>query len=85
MPSINVADNLSGLANNLQQIRQQTKDAEIESYRIEGMIRVFKGLHEVGVTEIVVPEKPEKPLEAVAEEEVLDDAAAVSEAESNKE
>ncbi len=82
MPSINVAENLSGLANNLQQIRQQTKDAEIESYRIEGMIRVFKGLHEVGVTEIAVPEKP---LEAVAEEEVLDDPAAVSEAESNKE
>ena len=85
MPSINVAENLSGLANSLQQIRQQTRDAEIESYRIEGMIRVFKGLHDVGVTEIAVPEKPEKPLEAVAEDEVLDDPAAVSEAESNKE
>lgn len=56
MPSISVVENLDGLTNNLNQIRQQTREAEVESFRIEGMIRVFKSLQDVGVTEIPVPE-----------------------------
>jgi hypothetical protein len=87
MPSISVVDNISGLNKNLQQIRQQTKEAEAETYRIEGMIRVFKSLQDVGVADIPVPEMqpPQKTLEPLVEESVLDDAAAVQEAESQQE
>lgn len=70
MPAISIAENLSGLSNNLQQIRKQTREAEVESYRIEGMIRVFKNLHDVGVVEIPVPET--KPLETATDDEVID-------------
>jgi len=79
MPSINIAENLNGLSNNLQQIRKQTKEAEVESYRIEGMIRVFKNLHDVGVVEIPVPEA--KPLESATEEQVIDEDPNVPETE----
>jgi hypothetical protein len=75
MPSINITENINGLSNNLQQIRKQTKEAEVESYRLEGMIRVFKNLHDVGVTEIALPDT--KPLEGVTEEQVIDDETAV--------
>jgi len=81
MPSISVIENISGLHKNLQQIRQQTREAEVETYRIEGMIRVFKSLQDVGVIDIPVPETS-KTLEGVVEESVLDDPAAVQEAES---
>jgi hypothetical protein len=83
MPSISVIENISGLHKNLQQIRQQTREAEVETYRIEGMIRVFKSLQDVGVIDIPVPETP-KTLEGVVEESVLDDPAAVQEAESKQ-
>lgn len=79
MPSISVLENLDGLTNNLNQIRKQTRDAEVESFRIEGMIRVFKSLQDVGVTEIPVPEGM-KTLEPPVEENVIDDPAAVPEA-----
>ena len=85
MPSINILENLNGLTNNLQQIRQQTREAEAESLRIEGMIRVFKNLQDVGVVEIPIPAQTQaKTLEPVAEE-VIDDPAAVQEAESKQE
>lgn len=77
MPSINVVENLDGLTNNLNQIRRQTREAEVESFRIEGMIRVFKSLQDVGVTEIPVPEEV-KTLEPPVDE-VLDDPAAIQE------
>jgi hypothetical protein len=86
MPSINILENLNGLTNNLQQIRQQTREAEAESLRIEGMIRVFKNLQDVGVVEIPIPAQTQtKPLEPMVEEQVLDDEAAVQEAESKQE
>ncbi len=88
MPNINVTDNISGLTNNLQKIRQQTHEAEVEAFRIEGMIRVFKSLHEVGVLEIPVPEKEqvEPPALENATEEVIDeDPAPVPEVEPSKE
>lgn len=86
MPSINILENLNGLSNNLQQIRQQTREAEAESLRIEGMIRVFKNLQDVGVAEIPIPAQTQtKTLEPVEEESVLDDEAAVQEAESKQE
>ena len=77
MPSISVVENLNGLTNNLTQIRQQTREAEVESFRIEGMIRVFKSLQDVGVTEIPVPEGV-KVLEPPVDE-VIDDPAAIQE------
>lgn len=78
MPSISVTENLNVLSTNLQKIRQQTREAEAESLRMEGMIRVFKSLQDVGVAEIPVPEAP-KALEPLAEESVLDDPADVQE------
>lgn len=75
MPSISVTENLASLHKNLQQIRQQTREAEAESFRIEGMIRVFKSLQDVGVVDIPLPEGQQKALETAAEEEeeVIDD------------
>tara|TARA_B110000285_G_scaffold235222_2_gene315643 strand:+ start:3027 stop:3284 length:258 start_codon:yes stop_codon:yes gene_type:complete len=84
MPSINITENIDGLSNNLLQIRQQTKEADVESYRIEGMIRVFKNLREVGVNEIVIPDEKETPLEPPTDDEVVDDPAAVPALESNQ-
>jgi hypothetical protein len=82
MPSISIAENINGLNKNLQQIRHQTREAEAEAYRIEGMIRVFKSMHDVGILEIPLPEP--KTLENTSEE-VIDDASAVHEIESKQE
>ena len=79
MPSISIAENINGLNKNLQQIRQQTREAEAEAYRIEGMIRVFKSMHDVGILEIPLTES--KTLENI-NEEVIDDASAICEIES---
>ena len=48
---------------------------------------MFKSLQDVGVADIPVPEMqpPQKTLEPLVEESVLDDAAAVQEAESQQE
>ena len=84
MPSINITENIDGLSNNLLHIRQQTKEADIETYRIEGMIRVFKSLQEVGINEIAIPDVKETPLEPPTDDEVVDDPAAIPSLESNK-
>lgn len=78
MTYISVIENLTGLNNNLTQIRQQTHEAEAESFRIEGMIRVFKSLQDVGVMEIPVPEGV-KTLEPPAEEVIDEEEAVVQE------
>jgi hypothetical protein len=89
MPTVHVENNLNDLINTLQTIRAQTKNAVEEAFRIEGMIRVFKNLHDVGVVEIPIPDSAIEKLqqapttEAEAEAEADEHEAVIDNSEAN--
>lgn len=61
MPIIDVDENIKRLEMNIEQLTQ-------EVFRLQGMLSTFQGFKKGGLTQIDLPNDPNQPMEAPAEE-----------------
>jgi len=60
----------------MEQLKANAAASEQEYFRVEGSLRVFASLKELGIDSIPVPSKNEKPI--IDSEEVIDNKDVVS-------
>ena len=68
MSSLLVSDNIRLIEENMRKLREQSDLIKIELNRLEGSLRVFKNLQDIGVETIPVPK------DVVDNSEVIDTA-----------
>jgi len=56
--AINIQDNIEQCKSNMEKLRTNATASEQEFFRVEGSLRVFASLKELGIDNIPVPEKP---------------------------
>jgi hypothetical protein len=61
MPVVNVEENIKKLRMNIEQLTQ-------EVFRLQGMLQTFEGFKKGGLENIDLPNDPNQPVEAPAEE-----------------
>jgi hypothetical protein len=61
MPTIDVDENIKRLEMNIEQLTQ-------EVFRLQGMLSTFQGFKKGGLSQIDLPNDPNQPMEAPAEE-----------------
>jgi hypothetical protein len=61
MPVVNVEENIEKLRMNIEQMTQ-------EVFRLQGMLQTFEGFKKGGLENIDLPNDPNQPVEAPAEE-----------------
>jgi hypothetical protein len=61
MPVVNVEDNIKQLRENIEKMTQ-------EVFRLQGMLQTFEGFKKGGLENIDLPNDPNQPVEAPAEE-----------------
>jgi len=61
MPVVNVEDNIKQLRENIEKMTQ-------EVFRLQGMLATFEGFKKGGLENIDLPNDPNQPVEAPAEE-----------------
>ena len=61
MPIVDVEENIKKLRVNIEQMTQ-------EIFRLQGMLQTFEGFKKGGLTQIDLPNDPNQPVEAPAEE-----------------
>ena len=61
MPVVNVEENIKKLRMNIEQLTQ-------EVFRLQGMLQTFEGFKKGGIENIDLPNDPNQPAEAPAEE-----------------
>ena len=65
--AINIQDNIEQCKSNMEKLRTNATTSEQEFFRVEGSLRVFASLKELGIDNIPVPEKP-----VIDSDEVID-------------
>ena len=65
--AINIQDNIEQCESNMEKLRTNATRSEQEFFRVEGSLRVFASLKELGIDSIPVPEKP-----VIDSDEVID-------------
>lgn len=65
--AINIQDNIEQCESNMEKLRTNATRSEQEFFRVEGSLRVFASLKELGIDNIPVPEKP-----VIDSDEVID-------------
>ena len=76
MSSIYIEENINGITEQLKKFSEQHKMAECELYRMEGMLRVFVNLKELGVTHIPI-HPPKVDIKEPSDDEVIDEPSNV--------
>ena len=66
---MSVSDNIRNLEGNMKKYMDQTAAIQIEMYRTEGSLRVFKNFADLGIETIKIPPRPE---DIVDDSEVID-------------
>ena len=61
MPIVDVEENIKKIRMNIEQMTQ-------EIFRLQGMLQTFEGFKKGGLTQIDLPNDPNQPVEAPAEE-----------------
>jgi len=56
--AINIPQNIEQCKSNMEKLRTNATASEQEFFRVEGSLRVFASLKELGIDNIPVPEKP---------------------------
>ena len=74
--AINVSDNITKCKSEMEDLKANATASEQEYFRVEGSLRVFASLKEIGIDSILVPSKKEEPI--IDSNEVIDNKDAVS-------
>ena len=75
---INISDNIDKCKSNMEQLKSNATASEQEYFRVEGSLRVFASLKELGIDNIPVPPQNNKEEPIIDTDEVIDTKDAVS-------